>query len=471
MIDLTPLDVRKKRGDIPRVMRGYDPEEVDTFLEIVADRMEDLVKENMRLQDRSQRLEDQVEALRGRENAVHEALVTAQELSSEIGEQAKREARIYRRETEAEIRRLEEAVEARIERSLREADQLLEERREAIRELERMRTRFLRSIRGLLEKELDSVAVEEARESPLEPGDLELDMTDWRERLHAVRTELEITREAREVGEEGAGTAEAPPEEERASAAQALGDELQALPDEAAPPANAPSPEPEPERKPRVAAAEGEAPGAEAAPRAEAGSPPEAAPPADAPSPEPVETREAPAGEASLDEDSDVDRDFFGGEARPVEEEPRAPATGGGGGAPGQERAEAGALEAWEAASGTGESEEEEGPQPWDPEYEIPPPPAGGTDGSGREFFADRVADEREVPPTPRRSSPEGSGPTPPDGAAAREGEGAGAEERDAGGEERDAGGEEGDAAGREDRLWLSGFRVDEESEEKDEGR
>ena len=47
MIDLTPLDVRKKRGDFRRILRGYEPEEVDTFLQLVAERMEELVKENV----------------------------------------------------------------------------------------------------------------------------------------------------------------------------------------------------------------------------------------------------------------------------------------------------------------------------------------------------------------------------------------------------------------------------------------
>ena len=45
MIDLTPLDVRKKRGDFGKRLRGYDPQEVDTFLELVAERMEVLVQE------------------------------------------------------------------------------------------------------------------------------------------------------------------------------------------------------------------------------------------------------------------------------------------------------------------------------------------------------------------------------------------------------------------------------------------
>ena len=35
MIDLTPLDVRNKRGDFKKLLRGYDPQEVDVFLELV----------------------------------------------------------------------------------------------------------------------------------------------------------------------------------------------------------------------------------------------------------------------------------------------------------------------------------------------------------------------------------------------------------------------------------------------------
>ncbi|MSR22300.1 MAG: DivIVA domain-containing protein [Gemmatimonadetes bacterium] len=45
MIDLTPLDVRKKKGDFGKTMRGYDPREVDHFLELVTERMDELVKE------------------------------------------------------------------------------------------------------------------------------------------------------------------------------------------------------------------------------------------------------------------------------------------------------------------------------------------------------------------------------------------------------------------------------------------
>lgn len=164
MIDLTPLDVRKKRGDFRRLMRGYDPSEVDTFLELVAERLEELVKENLTLRERSDRLQEQVGQLSEREKAVQEALVTAQELRGEIRQQAQREADLLRKEAEAEGRRL-----------LAEADREVEQRRASLSDIERRRHRFLASFRQLLERELDALAVEEGR-TPIEDDPVELEL-------------------------------------------------------------------------------------------------------------------------------------------------------------------------------------------------------------------------------------------------------------------------------------------------------
>jgi DivIVA domain-containing protein len=164
MIDLTPLDVRKKRGDFRKMMRGYDPSEVDTFLELAAERLEELVKENLTLRERVDRLQEQVDSLSQRERAVNEALVTAQELRGEIKAQAQREAELLKKEAQSEGRRL-----------LADADREVEQRRGALSDLERRRIRFLGVFRQLLERELDALAVEEGR-APLEdmPVDLEL---------------------------------------------------------------------------------------------------------------------------------------------------------------------------------------------------------------------------------------------------------------------------------------------------------
>ena len=164
MIELTPLDVRKKRGDFAKALRGYDAEEVDVFLELVAERMEELVKENLKLKERSERLGERVNAQEGREQAVQEALVTAQELRQDVKEQAEREAQLLEREAHG-----------RIEQMLQEADRLIDERRVALEELERHRILFLKAFRTLLERELDAVEVESSR-TPLEDVTLDLEL-------------------------------------------------------------------------------------------------------------------------------------------------------------------------------------------------------------------------------------------------------------------------------------------------------
>ena len=164
MIDLTPLDVRKKRGDFAKGLRGYDTQEVDVFLELVAERMEALVKENLTLRARTDRLEERVVTQEGKEKAVQEALVTAQELRQDVKTQARREAKLMEREARG-----------RIEGMIVEGKKLLKERRAAIRELERQRDRFLKTFRTFLERELDTVEVEFGR-APLEDDTLDLDL-------------------------------------------------------------------------------------------------------------------------------------------------------------------------------------------------------------------------------------------------------------------------------------------------------
>ena len=171
MIDLTPLDVRKKRGDFRRGLRGYDPEEVDSFLELVAERFEGLGKENMSLTDRMEQLTQQVETQEGRLNAVQEALVTAQELREEVKGQAQREAELVRKEAEAEASRMVSGVEQKIQ-----------EGKTVLNALDKQRAKFLKEYRGLLERELASLEVEENRalahdvevpEAPTPPASVE----------------------------------------------------------------------------------------------------------------------------------------------------------------------------------------------------------------------------------------------------------------------------------------------------------
>lgn len=164
MIDMTPLDVRNKRGDFKKLMRGYDPAEVDVFLELVAERLEALVRENLQLKERAHTLQEHVNVQAGREQAVQDALVTAQELRADMRTQSQREADHTVKEAEVEARRLVAEAEAEVRTLLRDVEREGKRVQEELQEIERRRARFLREFRGLLERELDVVAVEEGRE-------------------------------------------------------------------------------------------------------------------------------------------------------------------------------------------------------------------------------------------------------------------------------------------------------------------
>jgi DivIVA domain-containing protein len=152
MIDLTPLDVRKKKGDFHRGLRGYDAAEVDTFLDLVAERFEALVRENTMLRERSSQLAEALNAFRSREQAINEALVTAQQLREEVRLQSQKEAELTVREAKAEGERLVEEARRKLELEL-----------EQLQRARSQRSRFLRSYRIFLEGQLGEIVGEEER--------------------------------------------------------------------------------------------------------------------------------------------------------------------------------------------------------------------------------------------------------------------------------------------------------------------
>jgi cell division initiation protein len=174
MIDITPLDVRNKRGDFKKSVRGYDAQEVDLFLELVAERLESLVREGIQLRERVEALQGQVNAQSGREQAVQDALVTAQELRAEIQNQARREAEHIVNEAQAEARQILAAADTDVRDRLRSVERRLDQGQSALDDLERRRTRFIREFKGLLEREIELISIEEGR-APLERASIGLD--------------------------------------------------------------------------------------------------------------------------------------------------------------------------------------------------------------------------------------------------------------------------------------------------------
>ncbi len=163
MIDLTPLDVRKKKEDFKRTVRGYDPMQVDGFLEVVADRLEQLVRERGSLADKVEHLDQQLSTYQERERALNEALLAAQELREEARSQAERDASVRLREAETHA----EAI-------LLDADQAIRHSQRRAEDLRLRRAQFLKSLRMMLERFEDYLELEDTRleGEPEDMGDL-----------------------------------------------------------------------------------------------------------------------------------------------------------------------------------------------------------------------------------------------------------------------------------------------------------
>lgn len=95
---LTPLDLRKQ--EFKKVMRGFDPVEVETFLGMVAGELEELTKANRDLKDKIIELETHLQDYRAIEKTLQQTLATAQETSTRSVENARKESQMMVREAE-----------------------------------------------------------------------------------------------------------------------------------------------------------------------------------------------------------------------------------------------------------------------------------------------------------------------------------------------------------------------------------
>jgi cell division initiation protein len=106
---LTAPDIRQQQFGI-KLVRGFDPQEVDAFLEEVADDFEELTRENALLKEQLVSLEERAKGIEGREKTLHETLVTTQRIAEEFKENARREADLILREASLRSEKLVQAA-------------------------------------------------------------------------------------------------------------------------------------------------------------------------------------------------------------------------------------------------------------------------------------------------------------------------------------------------------------------------
>src|SRR6185295_2012109 len=119
------MDIREQQFTV-KMFRGFDVQEVDTFLEDLAEDYETLLKENQLLKEQLQAMEERARGVEERERVLQETLVTTQRVTEEMKESAVREAALRGEKTVQAARTSEAAIQAQVTALKRMRRQLAE---------------------------------------------------------------------------------------------------------------------------------------------------------------------------------------------------------------------------------------------------------------------------------------------------------------------------------------------------------
>jgi len=91
-LKLTPIDIRK--WEFKKGMRGFDKYEVQAFLELAAEEFEKLQQDRREFEQKSKRLEKEIEEYRRVEKSLQDTLVSAKETTDRSMENSRKEAEL-----------------------------------------------------------------------------------------------------------------------------------------------------------------------------------------------------------------------------------------------------------------------------------------------------------------------------------------------------------------------------------------
>ncbi len=145
---ITPLDIRQQ--EFKKCMRGFDPHEVQAFLEMVADEMEFLAKENSDLFHKLKETEAKLEESRKLEKTLQQTLTSVQKATDQLKKNAQKEAELQIGQARVEAKKI-----------LQESQAKMNELGSQLRTLESHKRTFIARFRSLLLSQLRLLDQEE----------------------------------------------------------------------------------------------------------------------------------------------------------------------------------------------------------------------------------------------------------------------------------------------------------------------
>ncbi len=163
---ITPIEIRQKA--FSRVLRGYDKEEVDAFLQTLSQEWERVMDENKEYRIKLDISEREVRKLREVEGSLYKTLKAAEETGSHLIEQANRSAELYLREAKAhadsllrearaKAQQMLQETEVRSRRALEETLGELKSLEKDFRQLENQKENFVLEVRSMASDTLEKV--------------------------------------------------------------------------------------------------------------------------------------------------------------------------------------------------------------------------------------------------------------------------------------------------------------------------
>lgn len=148
---ITPLDIQQKQ--FPVKFRGFDEEEVDSFLELIREEMEELLRDNTSMREESKRLEKQLKEYKNIESTLKDTLIATQQMVEDYKNTAKKEAELIIKEAELKA-----------EETIKNAQEKVIKIHEDITDLKGIRRHFKEEIRRLIESHIRMLDFDKERE-------------------------------------------------------------------------------------------------------------------------------------------------------------------------------------------------------------------------------------------------------------------------------------------------------------------
>jgi len=154
---LTPLDIRKQ--EFRKTLRGFDPIEVQTFLEMVGEEYEQVLEKNKQLNNRLIELETKLKDYQESEKNMRETLLNVQEVKKQSEESSRKQADLIIKESELKALEIIEMARKQA-RQMRDEVNILRTQKESF--INRLRQILISQIELLSVLEIDDALPEEA---------------------------------------------------------------------------------------------------------------------------------------------------------------------------------------------------------------------------------------------------------------------------------------------------------------------